>query len=320
MAAARLVSVVVPTKDRPAMLREALRSIRALEGEDVAFEILVGDNAGSAENRRIADEFGAVYSSTAVPGAAAARNVAMEHASGEFLAFLDDDDAWLPGHIRPHIALFDARPELDAAFGQIVFVDGEQASAPWPERFPSESEALTAMLGGYFPQIGATMVRAAAARRHGAMDLALLGDQDWDWQLRFAAAGPVGFVAAPCVRCRVRPPSARFDAVQMRRTRFTRRVFARHALPNARRFASPWAMLKAYSAALAVYYDYFHRAALDRADGDRPGARRALRAMFWINPSRVLKNLAAQKPLRAAAWRAFAPFGAGARAGSAQHS
>ena len=42
--AQRRVSVVVPTCNRPAFLREALASIRALEGPDLAFEIIVGDN------------------------------------------------------------------------------------------------------------------------------------------------------------------------------------------------------------------------------------------------------------------------------------
>ena len=57
----RRVSVIVPTRDRPAMLRQALASIRAQEGEKYAFEILLGDNGGLPETKKIAAEYGAVH-------------------------------------------------------------------------------------------------------------------------------------------------------------------------------------------------------------------------------------------------------------------
>ena len=56
-----LVSVIVPTRDRPALLREALASIRAIETETLRFEILVGDNGLAAENKLAAEAFGAFY-------------------------------------------------------------------------------------------------------------------------------------------------------------------------------------------------------------------------------------------------------------------
>jgi glycosyltransferase involved in cell wall biosynthesis len=71
---ARMVSVVVPARDRPALLREALQSIRALERDGVGFEIIVGDNGTSADTRLIAEAFNAVYLHTSTNGSAAARN------------------------------------------------------------------------------------------------------------------------------------------------------------------------------------------------------------------------------------------------------
>ena len=110
VAAQRKVSVIVPTCDRPALLRQALKSIRALEGPDLTFEILVGDNGSVPETAAVADEFGAIYLKTATRGASASRNVGLRAATGEYLAFLDDDDVWLAGNIRPHLKLLDANP------------------------------------------------------------------------------------------------------------------------------------------------------------------------------------------------------------------
>src|SRR5689334_24931801 len=105
---ARRVSVIVPTHNRPAMLRQALASIRAIERPDLALEILVGDNGDAPETAAIAKEFGAIHLKTDRPGAAGARNAAFAAATGEYVAFLDDDDVWLPENIRPHLAQLEA--------------------------------------------------------------------------------------------------------------------------------------------------------------------------------------------------------------------
>jgi glycosyltransferase involved in cell wall biosynthesis len=290
---ARLVSVIVPTKQRPDLLREALSSIRALEGPDLQFEILVGDNGHLPENRTIAEEFGCLYFSTTRDGAAAARNLGLAQASGEFVAFLDDDDVWTGNTIRPHIAIMDADPAIGAAFGQIVYVtqDLKPVSQPWPETGPSADTLLVAMLSGYFPQIGATVVRASVARAIGLMDEDLLFAQDWDWQLRVARGHRIGFVKQTCVLSRVRALGS-FDKIQMLRTRYIARVFRRHALPEFRRWSTPRTFLKAYIAVNSHIYDYFIWTAVDRAkEGNRRSARQAIYRAFRINPVRATKML-----------------------------
>jgi glycosyltransferase involved in cell wall biosynthesis len=290
---ARLVSVIVPTKQRPDLLREALSSIRAIEGPDLQFEILVGDNGQLPESRIVAEEFGCLYFSTTREGAAAARNLGLAHASGDFVAFLDDDDVWTRDTIRPHLAIMDADPGIAAAFGQIVYVtqDLEPVSQPWPENRPSADTLLVTMLSGYFPQIGATVVRARVARIVGLMDETLLFAQDWDWQLRIARAHRVAFVNQTCVLSRVRALGS-FDDTQMLRTRYIARIFRRHAIPEFKRWTTPRAFLKAYVAVNTHIYDYFIRTAVDRAKAEnKRAARQAIYRAFRINPVRATKML-----------------------------
>ena len=118
-----VVSVIIGTKDRPDTLRRALESIRALEGPDLTFQICIGDNGSTPETRAVAEEFHAVYDTTGEYGCPAARNLAMKRATGDYIAFLDDDDAWLADHIRPHIKMFQEKPGLDAVFSQYIFTD-----------------------------------------------------------------------------------------------------------------------------------------------------------------------------------------------------
>jgi len=296
----RVVSVIVGTRNRPDTLRDALASIRALEGPDLTFEILVGDNGTTPETPGVVAAFGGVYDRTDTYGCPAARNLAMRKMSGEFVAFLDDDDVWLPGNIRPQIALLDAQPELAAAFGQIVVSDQnlKPLGDPWPTQWPADNDIYVQMLSGYFPQVGGTVVRGDIARRYGLMDESLIGDSDWDWQLRITSAHKVGFVPVPSVNCRGRPPGTS-DKLQITRAGYTRKIFLRFAPRTLGRWRNPVAVLKSYFACMTPYYDYFVTAAEERArSGDAAGARFALWHAFWLNPNRLVKNLMTSVSLR----------------------
>lgn len=302
------VSVVVPTRDRPALLRQALASIRAIEGPDLSFEILVGDNGGSPETQTTAAEFEATHIKVARNGAGAARNAGLLAATGDYIAFLDDDDVWLPGNVRAQLALLKARPDLDGALGQVVCTDQDlrPTMAPWPSESPGEGdELLLTMLSGYYPQIGATLVRATAAKSVGLFDEALLGDQDWDWQVRLARRRKFGFVAEQSVLFRQRPPGT-FDALRLSRLGFARRVFFRHALAEWRAWRSPARFARAYREVLWQYFSYFTEAATERAAfGDHAAARRAILGAVRTFPIRGAYHLLAPKPLRRALMAGF---------------
>jgi glycosyltransferase involved in cell wall biosynthesis len=300
----RRVSVVVPTCDRPTLLRAALTSIRALEGSDLSCEILVGDNGSSPETRSVAEQFGATYIAAAHRrGAAVARNAAMRAATGDYLAFLDDDDVWLPEHLRPHLTLLEARPELDAVFGQIISTDAERRpiGGPWPSSMPHETNLIQkAMLDGYYPQIGATVARIGVRQQIGEFDETLIADQDWDWHLRLAHRGGVGFVQVPSVFSTTRPPGSN-DALQLERIRYTRRVFFRHALPAWRLWRSPLDFIASYQKVLRVYYAYFLDSAVTRAErGESAAALRSILHALRHFPLRTSRQLAMATPLRQA--------------------
>jgi glycosyltransferase involved in cell wall biosynthesis len=299
----RLISVIVPTRDRPDTLRQALASIRSLESDDVTFEILVGDNGADPETRKVASDFSAIHIPVREKGAAAARNAGLKAATGEFFAFLDDDDVWLPAHIRQHLEFFDANPEIEAVLAQVIPVDNDlrELDEPWPVRAPSAPDALVkSMLSGYYPQIGATIVRASVRDAIGYFDLALLGDQDWDWQLRIARRRKMAYLKLPCVLFRQRPPGS-YDALRFRRLGFARKVFLRHALPEWRVWGSLKGISNSYRDVMWQYYEYFVEAAVARAEaGEKGTALRAILGALGVFPFRGIYHLVAPKPLRRA--------------------
>ena len=243
-------------------------------------------------------------------GNRAVEGVSLKVASGEFIAFLDDDDVWLPANIASHLAEMRAQPELEAVFGQIVTTDMElkPTGEPWPEAGREGDKLVRAMLSGYYPQLGGTVVRASAAKVVGLFDEGLLGDQDWDWQLRIARRRKAGFTPTPSVLFRQRPPGS-FDKLRLMRLGFARKVFLRHAIAERRVFGNPVAIVKSYTQTMRQYFDYFVDAAVSRsAEGDRGGTMAAIGGAFRVFPGRTIFHLALKPRLRGAAVGALTPW------------
>lgn len=306
----RRVSVIVPTRDRPAMLRGALASIRAIEGPDIAFEIVVADNGRSPETAAIADEYRALRVPVSGEGASIARNAALAIASGDYLAFLDDDDEWISTHLRRHIELLETRPDIDGVIGQVVSADHQmrRVGEPWPNEPMGEGdELLRRMLSGYFPQIGAVVCRANVRDAIGHFDEKLIGGEDLDWLLRLARQDKLTVVHTESVLFRGRPLGS-YDALQLKRSHYDRKVFLRHALAEWRIWKSPGQFFNAYYGTLRHYYRYFVDLALRHAArGERWQALRAIWFAFRVFPLRTTYHLLSKRRLRMAWIGAFSP-------------
>jgi glycosyltransferase involved in cell wall biosynthesis len=286
----RFISVIVPTYNRPVLLGEAVASIRALEGIDFQFEILVCDNGQGHETKSVADRHGAKYIPVPTKGAGAARNAGLGAATGEFIGFLDDDDVWLKDHLGGHVELLDSTPDLDAVLAQVVSTDSDlkPISDPWPKEHPGEGNTLVRkMLSGYFPQIGSLLVRSNARGRIGLFDNRLTGGQDLDWMLRIARQHKLGFVSVPSVLFRTKPDGI-YDEVYRRRAHFDRVVFLRHALSEWKIWKSPQQFLQAYTGSLSYFFWYFNSVALTHAQSGNPkSALRAIGSAYYVFPMRA---------------------------------
>jgi hypothetical protein len=131
------ISVVIPTRGDSPHLRDALRSIRASAG--AAEVLLVHDRRPGtpALSAGVAPGLPARVIVSAAPGPAAARNTGLDAAASRFVAFLDDDDAWLPGHPARAMAALEADPgALLVAADAFVFHDPRpDGGSPLPADF-----------------------------------------------------------------------------------------------------------------------------------------------------------------------------------------
>lgn len=115
---AALVSVVVPSIGR-ACVANAMDSVRRQDAETEV--ILVDDRPAGAGERDWGPDVRVVRTTGRV-GAAQARNLGMQAARGSFIAFLDDDDVWLPGHLESAYRTLTQRPDaaIYASRGLVV--------------------------------------------------------------------------------------------------------------------------------------------------------------------------------------------------------
>jgi glycosyltransferase involved in cell wall biosynthesis len=121
-----LVSVILPVYNRAGWVARAVES--ALSQTHRHIELLVIDDGSTDDTRRVLEGFGprvTILEQTHA-GAETARNLGLERARGEFVAFIDSDDVWLPERLSSQLPLF-RREEVGLVFGDAVLVDYRRA-------------------------------------------------------------------------------------------------------------------------------------------------------------------------------------------------
>jgi len=137
-------------------------------------------------------------------GASAARNRGIAVAQGEWIAFLDEDDEWLPTRIERQLAGVAGRPEVALVYSDVeIFGDeccpGRLQGQPTPRgRVFREFLRL-----GCFVTPSAALARRAAILEVGGFDETLASSEDYDLWLRLAARHEIEFVPGSLARYRV---------------------------------------------------------------------------------------------------------------------
>ncbi len=203
MAARPGVTVVVPTHRRPALMRRAVESVLAQEYDGDVEVIVVFDGCEPADPDVVVPPSRTVrtMANARTRGLAGARNTGIVAAAHDHVAFLDDDDHWLPGKLRAQMAVFEEHPEAVLVGTAIIADDGRRTHVRLvPMETVGYADLLRDRLAGLH---SSTFVfpRAALLGPVGLVDEHLPGSygEDWDLLLRTARAGPIRVVNRPLV-------------------------------------------------------------------------------------------------------------------------
>jgi glycosyltransferase involved in cell wall biosynthesis len=204
--AAPLISVVIPSRQRPALLIAAVQSVLEQKRNDLeVIVVLDGDTAGSAEALRRAfpkDARIRILENTERRGAPVARNQGIAAARGKWIAHLDDDDTWLPGKIDKQLACALAsrysEPVVTCQF--FVRAGGTKRIYRIPPPTLPISEYLFARTG-LFGSTGSAFPSIVLAPRSLLLRIPIVDPkhEDCEWAMRASLEPTVGweFVAEP---------------------------------------------------------------------------------------------------------------------------
>lgn len=185
------VSVIVPAYNRAAVIGRALGSIFAQTFQDL--EVIVVDDCSTDDVRSVLsrqqDPRLKTIGLSRRSGAAHARNAGIAESRGEWIAFLDSDDEWLPTFLEQYIESV-KRLAFDAAYGPCERRRGNEPGEVRPKGALSEGEVLTAFFQRRHPIApSSVMVRRTALKRVAGFDESFPSAEDIDLWLRLAAAG-----------------------------------------------------------------------------------------------------------------------------------
>jgi glycosyltransferase involved in cell wall biosynthesis len=195
-----LVSVVIATNRLAPYLAEAIASVAAQTWPRIEL-IVVDDGAPDPApiEQAAAAVPGAIVLHQPPSGVSAARNHGASRASGEYLAFLDDDDRWHPSRIERHVEAMRRRPAAVLSYCRLTTIDAtgtKQLAPPDQIELSTPIEVARGRTAIIAPNI---VVRADAFAAAGGFRPDLRRAEDLDLVLSITQQGPVVFVPHPLV-------------------------------------------------------------------------------------------------------------------------
>lgn len=197
------VGVVLVTHNRPELMRRALDSIVNQDYVGRISVIVVHDRCpvdvtltNADHHRRVR-----VMENTRRPGLSGARNTGILVLESDFVAFCDDDDAWLPSKLSHQVSAIEAKPNAEfASTAMLVDYDGQTTVRLAGTSEVSHKDLLRSRM---------SMVHSSSflARRNALIRIGLVNEsipnsmcEDWDLLLRASENGPIVHVDQPLIR------------------------------------------------------------------------------------------------------------------------
>jgi GT2 family glycosyltransferase/glycosyltransferase involved in cell wall biosynthesis/Flp pilus assembly protein TadD len=188
------VSVVVPTYNRPDRLGEALASVLTQTYQDLEI-IVVNDGGLDAETTVAALNDGRItyIKHDRNRGLAASRNTGLRAAKGQYIAYLDDDDRYLPDHLETLVTCLE-QSDYKAAYTDAWRVHerlegGRHVETGRDLPYSHEFNPANLLISNYFPVL-CVMHERSCIDEVGNFDESLFAHEDWDLWIRMATKFP----------------------------------------------------------------------------------------------------------------------------------
>ena len=209
------VTVILPVHNRQELIARAITSV--LDQTHSALELIVVDDGSTDGTRGIVEGFADTrLRLIAGPqrGVYAARNIALQQARGELVAFIDSDDRWLPDRLESQIPLLD-RPEVGLVFGDVLHVgpaiDPRRRITSFHVSPPSRGRVAKALAGANFVPTISVLARRKCLVEIGGFSEQLPLSADYLAWFRIALAHDFDYVDRAIAEYTIHPGSLSHD-------------------------------------------------------------------------------------------------------------
>lgn len=194
------VSAIIPTYNRAGLVQDAVASVLAQTYRD--FELLVVDDGSTDGTQEALAPFAGEIKVLSLPGrrgVSAARNAGIAAARGEWLAFLDSDDLWLPEKLARQLAFMEANPQFLLSQTEETWVRrGLRVNPPRTHR-KEGGRIFLRSLERCLVSPSAVVLHRRLLEEHGGFDASLPAAEDYDLWLRLSWRYEVGLLPEPLV-------------------------------------------------------------------------------------------------------------------------
>jgi len=207
------VSAILATYNGEAYVGETLRSL--LAQRQAPKEVVVCDDGSSDGTVELLRSFGdavrVVVQENA--GVSAARNRAASLATGDVLAFVDQDDLWEPQRLAVQVRQLEQRPELGLVYADSWIIDdeGKVRGRRRDHLRYAEGHVFAELCEGNFIPIETLSIPTHVFRAIGGFDESVRYVEDWEICLRIARTHPIGFHPEPLGRYRIHGENLSYD-------------------------------------------------------------------------------------------------------------
>jgi glycosyltransferase involved in cell wall biosynthesis len=207
-------TVIIPTFNRAALLPRAIDSVLAQSatkrwtdpslGEKGAdFELIVVDDGSTDNTPALLESFVARQAIRSFRqenrGPSSARNLGIQKAKGEWIAFLDSDDEWMPGKLKAQLEFFRGNPDHLICQTEEIWIRNGKRVNPMKKHQKYGGWIFEKCLPLCVVSPSAVMMHRKLFDEIGLFDESLPACEDYDLWLRIAARHPVGLIEKPYI-------------------------------------------------------------------------------------------------------------------------
>ena len=206
----KLVSVIIPTYNRARTIGRSLKSV--LEQTYQNIEVVIVDDGSTDDTIKVISEFKdarvRIVRHTHNKGANAARNTGVKTASGEFIAFQDSDDEWLPDKLKEQMDVFQGALQNVG----VVYSELERAIGRHMHIFPLRNKKREGSLHDILMienvvSLSTALIRRECLDKAGMFDESMPRLQDWDLFIRISRYYDFKIIEKPMVKQYQQPDS-----------------------------------------------------------------------------------------------------------------